>query len=153
MRIAFTLNGAAVAFEADPYERASQVLGARFGLESVKLSCGVGRCGACGVLVDGEPVNACLLLAAKLEGRELVTAEGLGARADAAIAALERHGAVQCGYCAPGLLVSLVAAIERRAPLSDEEIEAWFAGHLCRCSGYVGLKRAARELLGADISG
>jgi aerobic carbon-monoxide dehydrogenase small subunit len=152
MLIAFTLNGEPRQIEVDPFERASRVLASRLAVQSVKTPCGIGRCGACITLIDGQAVNACLVLAAQLDGANVATVEGLGTRANTVVAALERHGAIQCGYCAPGLLVSLVAAMEQKRPLGKDDIETLLAGNLCRCTGYVGIRRAASELLGAAQS-
>lgn len=148
MKISFVLNGERRTLEVDPFDRASRILAEDCGLESVKTSCGVGRCGACTILVDGEAANACLLVAARMDGAELVTADGLGARADALVEALKEEGAIQCGYCAPGLLVSLVALQERGEAVDREELETVLAGNLCRCSGYAGLRKAAVGLAG-----
>jgi len=148
MKITFTLNGIPQAIEVEPFLPASHLLALQLGQQSVKTSCGIGRCGGCMVLLDGVLANGCLLPAAKLQGRDVVTAQGLGARADRVVAALERHGAVQCGYCAPGLLVSLVGALESGDSLSGPEVEEMLTGNLCRCTGYAGIRAAIRELVG-----
>jgi aerobic-type carbon monoxide dehydrogenase small subunit (CoxS/CutS family) len=148
MIVSFVLNGERRTLEADPFDRASRILAEVCGLESVKTSCGIGRCGACTILVDGEAANACLLVAARMDGADIVTADGLGARADALVAALQAEGAIQCGYCAPGLLVSLVALQARGEAPDRQELETVLAGNLCRCSGYAGLRRAVLGLAG-----
>lgn len=148
MILSFVLNGERRTLEADPFERASRILAEVCGLESVKTSCGIGRCGACTILVDGEAANACLLVAARMDGADIVTADGLGARADALVRSLKGEGAIQCGYCAPGLLVSLVAFQERGDAPDRQELETVLAGNLCRCSGYAGLRKAVLDLAG-----
>lgn len=148
MKITFTLNGRHQTAEAEPFQAASRLLADALGQEGVKTACGIGRCGGCMILLDGKQANACLLPAAKLDGHRVVTAQGLGSRADRVIAALERHGAIQCGYCAPGLLVSLVASLESGTDLSAEEVEDMLTGNLCRCTGYAGIRAAIRDLAG-----
>tara|TARA_R110000751_G_scaffold307889_2_gene433682 strand:+ start:9267 stop:9716 length:450 start_codon:yes stop_codon:yes gene_type:complete len=149
MRISFTLNGKRQNQQVNPVDKATKILAEQCGLESVKTSCAIGRCGACTILVAGKAANACLLIAAKMDGTDVVTAEGLGARADAIIDRLRENGAIQCGYCAPGLLISLVALLER-APDGDklerQELETVLAGNLCRCSGYTALRKAIMAL-------
>lgn len=151
MKISFRLNGEPQNRQVNPVDKATKILAEQCGLESVKTSCGVGRCGACTILVDGKSANACLLIAAKMDCTDVVTAEGLGRRADAIIDRLGENGAIQCGYCAPGLLVSLVALLER-APAGEKlerrELETVLAGNLCRCSGYAGLRNALMALSG-----
>lgn len=146
MKIAFTVNGVPREVECEPFDPASRLLAQALGQEGVKTSCGIGRCGACMVLLDGKQANSCLLPAARLDGRDVVTAEGLGSRADKVVAALERHGAVQCGYCAPGLLISLVAAWESGEAMSAQEAEDMLTGNLCRCTGYGGIRKAIGQL-------
>tara|TARA_R110002126_G_scaffold291800_1_gene458992 strand:+ start:71310 stop:71765 length:456 start_codon:yes stop_codon:yes gene_type:complete len=149
MRISFTLNGEPQDRVVNPFDKATSILAEQCGQESVKTSCAIGRCGACTILVDGKSANACLLIAAKMDGTDVVTAEGLGRRADAIIDRLRENGAIQCGYCAPGLLVSLVTLLER-APVGEklerQELETVLAGNLCRCSGYTGLRKAILAL-------
>lgn len=147
--ISFTLNDKPVSIVAEPFDRLAPILAERFGLTSVRTSCGIGRCGACMVLMDGKAVNACLLIAGKVEGAEIVTAEGLAEVAAPIITALERRGAIQCGYCAPGLLVSLAAAYCAAEPLSAGEVETLLQGNLCRCTGYAGIKAAIGDVFGA----
>ncbi|WP_170122086.1 (2Fe-2S)-binding protein [Breoghania corrubedonensis] len=100
------------------------------------------------VLVDGKAVNACLLIAGKVEGAEIFTAEGLEAVAAPLIAALEAHGAIQCGYCAPGLLVSLAASLLAGDRVRAEDVEATLTGNLCRCTGYAGIRAAIADVFG-----
>lgn len=147
LTVGFTVDGAPVEVTAAPDRRLIAILREDLGLTGPKEGCAIGRCGACVVLVDDRPVNACLVLAARLEGRIVTTVAGLGARAAAVQAALAEAGAVQCGYCAPGLVVALTALIERTDPPADgAEVGRALAGQLCRCTGYGGLRRALGAL-------
>lgn len=149
MKFTMTLNGAPAEFEGSALDRLIDHL-PDAGLTGPRKSCGIGRCGACMVLLDGMPVNACLLPLGRVMGRAVTTAEGLDRRADAVIARLAEHGAVQCGYCTPGMLVGLVAALEDPAHPDAEEVEQRLTGNLCRCSGYAGLRQAIAELFAPD---
>jgi carbon-monoxide dehydrogenase small subunit len=122
------------------------------GLFGTKDGCAEGECGACTVLLDGEPVNACLVLAGQAEGRQVVTIEGLAA--NGSLHPLQRQfvqaGAVQCGFCTPGLILSSLALLERFPQPDDEQIRQALTGNLCRCTGYAqileAVKQAAAEL-------
>lgn len=144
--IRFELDGAVVELEVPPAASALEVLRGPCGNTSVKPACRIGRCGACMVLVDGVPLNACLILAARLDGRQVVTAAGLAGDSNARTirSIFAEEGALQCGYCTPGLVVSLTAA--RRAGGGAAELEAAVQAHLCRCTGYGGLRRALSRL-------
>ena len=136
--VTFVLNGESVQMNVPPHWTLLKLLRDGFGLTGTKEGCGIGECGACTVLMDGVPVNACLVLAPKVEGREVQTVEGLGNRT--ALHPLQRsfieHGAVQCGFCTPGILLSAKALIERKPHANQEEIREALSGHLCRCTGY-----------------
>ena len=152
MLIEFTCNGKAVRIEADGAMRALDLLRDRLGLTGTKEGCGRGECGACTILVDGVAVNSCLLYAAKLQGREVLTIEGL-ARGDSLHPLQEAfldEGAVQCGYCTPGMILSAKALLDRRAEpgdqeITDEEIAEALSGNLCRCTGYGKILKAVRR--------
>ncbi|PZQ50818.1 MAG: ferredoxin [Rhodovulum sulfidophilum] len=146
MKLDFTLNGAPVSVEAAPDRRLLAILREDFDLLGAREGCGIGRCGACLVLLDGAPVNACLVLAARLAGRAVVTVEGLGAAAAPVRDALAAGGAVQCGYCAPGLMVALSWLARQPAGLAEGEAVTALAGQLCRCGGYRGTLRALAAL-------
>jgi aerobic-type carbon monoxide dehydrogenase small subunit (CoxS/CutS family) len=136
--ITFVLNGKPVQMDVPPHWTLLKLLRDRFGLTGTKEGCGIGECGACTVLMDGVPVNACLVLAPKVEGREVQTVEGLGNRTT--LHPLQRsfieHGAVQCGFCTPGILMSSKALLEKKSNPDQEEIREALSGHLCRCTGY-----------------
>ena len=119
------------------------------GLLGTKLACGEGACGACAVLVDGRPVNACLLLADAAAGHEVVTIEGLSSgRAAAVQDAFVAEDALQCGFCTPGQVVSATALLERNPQPTREEIHEAMAGNLCRCGAYTKIERAILRVAG-----
>ncbi|MFH1035683.1 MAG: (2Fe-2S)-binding protein [Pseudomonadota bacterium] len=138
MIIEFTLNGQPVRLDCDPDRRAVDLLRQDLGLTGVKEACGAGECGACTVLLDGLPRLSCLLLAAQLAGREVLTIEGLAGEGGShpVQEAFARAGAVQCGFCTPGMVLTSVALLERRPRPSRQEIRQALAGNLCRCTGY-----------------
>lgn len=144
VRIRFTLNGDAVELVIPSDTSVLHLLRDHLGLTGTKEGCGVGECGACTVIMDGKAVNACLMLAAQLDGRTLETVEGMG-NADALHPIQEAfvtHHAVQCGFCTPGLLMSTKALLDRNpAPERDEIVRA-VSGNLCRCTGYHHIREA-----------
>ena len=146
MRITTTINGERA--EADLWEGESLLfaLRERFGFPGSKNACEQGECGSCSVLLDGELVCACLVLAAQADGHELVTVEGLGAGEDLhpVQQAFVDAGAVQCGFCTPGLIVATAALLERTPEPSDYEIREALSGNLCRCTGYAKIFDAVR---------
>jgi len=137
--ISFSVNGKSVSTAASPIERLSKVLRERLGLTGTKVGCDAGDCGACTVLLDGEPVCACLVAAGQIAGREVTTVEGLAARApifDQLQKSFLFHGAAQCGACTPGMLVSATALLERNPAPSEAAVIDTIGGVLCRCTGY-----------------
>lgn len=134
--IRFTLNGVSVALEAPPTERLSQVLRERLGKVGTKVGCDAGDCGACTVLVDGAAVCACLMPAARVEGRAVTTVEGETPELTRLRAAFHAHGAAQCGICTPGMLLTAADLLTRVARPSEAEVEQALGGVLCRCTGY-----------------
>jgi len=158
MQLEFTCNGRPVRMQVDGSMRALDLLRDLLGLTGTKEGCGRGECGACTILVDGEPVNACLLYAAKLQGRAVLTVEGLakGEVLHPLQEAFLEEGAVQCGYCTPGLLLSSKALLDRVPHPTVPEIEQALSGNLCRCTGYAKILKAvqrAAELLSAAGAG
>lgn len=151
-KIRFRLNGKLVEVEVEPNELLLNVLREKLGLTGTKYACGIGECGACTVLVDGEPVLSCLTLAVDVDGRDVVTIEGLAGDGELHILqkAFLEHGAVQCGYCIPGFLLTAKKLLEENPNPSEEEIREYIRGNLCRCTGYVNIvkaiKMAAEEL-------
>ncbi|MBN1835059.1 MAG: (2Fe-2S)-binding protein [Spirochaetales bacterium] len=155
MLLEFTCNGKRVRLEADGAMRALDLLRDRLGLTGTKEGCGRGECGACTILLDGVAVNSCLLYAAKLQGREVVTIEGLaqGERLHPLQDAFLEEGAVQCGYCTPGMILSAKALLDSRggpgaAEVTDEEIAEALSGNICRCTGYGKILKAVRKAAG-----
>ncbi len=139
-----TVNGHAVAISGHPMERLLDLLREWLGLTGTKEGCGEGECGACTVLLDGEPVLSCLVPLAQCGGRRIETIEGL-ARDPRAAAFLERFvstGGVQCGACTPGIVVTVWALLRRNPHPTREEARQALAGNLCRCTGYEGILRA-----------
>jgi aerobic-type carbon monoxide dehydrogenase small subunit (CoxS/CutS family) len=144
VNVAFTLNGRPVDVEVAPTESLLTVLRTRLGILSVRETCGIGVCGACTALVDGEPISACLLLAPLAEGAEITTTEGLGGDHPVQRAFADAH-AFQCGFCTPGLILTVVNLLEERPQPSDEEMTLALAGNLCRCGSYVKIVDAVRR--------
>jgi carbon-monoxide dehydrogenase small subunit len=120
-------------------------------LTGTKNGCSAGECGACTVLLDGEPVNSCMVLAVECDGTNIVTVEGLAEdkRLSAIQEAIISEGGVQCGFCTPGILISARALLERTSDPTEEEIKEALVGNLCRCTGYLrivqSVRRAARQ--------
>lgn len=138
MKITLTVNGMRRELEIAAGETLLEVL-RRTGYKSVKKGCGSGDCGACAVLLDGRAINSCLCLAAKADGREVVTVEGLAReqKLHELQEAFLEEGAVQCGYCTPGMLIAAADLLSHTPEPSEEEIRQAISGNLCRCTGYV----------------
>ena len=159
MIIRFTLNGRAASVDSAPERRLLDVLREDFCLTGAKESCGEGECGACTVLLDGLPVHACLVLAGQLEGRDVLTIEGLaeGGRLDAIQSAFVENSAIHCGFCTPGMIMSAWGLLRRNPDPDEAAIREALAGNICRCSDYrqivMAVKDAAarlRQRKGAD---
>ena len=136
--IAFTLNGVKREIAVPAGMSALEMLRERLGLTGTKYGCGEGECGACTILVDGASVNSCLMFAADCDGRELVTIEGVtvSERGERLRGAFVANGAVQCGFCTPGLMVQASHLIERHPDADEAGIRRGIEGNLCRCTGY-----------------
>jgi len=147
MEIRFALNGEKVRVEVPAHWTLLRLLREKLGLTGTKEGCGIGECGTCTVLLEGVPVNSCLVMAPKVEGKKVETVEGLGTKDS--LHPLQKsfidHGAVQCGYCTPGILMSSKALLERNPRPTKEEIKDAIAGHLCRCTGYHQIIEAVEE--------
>lgn len=152
MYIRFKVNGTEYGLDIDPGKRLLDVLREDIGLTGTKEGCGEGECGACTVIVDGLAVNSCLQMAGQLGGKEIITVEALekDGELDRLQKAFISNGAVQCGYCTPGMLMSCKALLMRNPHPSEREIRIAISGNLCRCTGYTkivaAVKEAAQEL-------
>ena len=147
MTIDVTVNGIQYRRDVEPRLLLSDFLRQDLGLTGTHVGCEHGVCGACTVLVDGEPVRSCLLFAVQAEGADVRTVEGL-AGADGALHPVQRafhesHG-MQCGFCTPGFLISLTALFERHPDASEDDILDALSGNLCRCTGYANIVTAAQ---------
>ena len=147
MRIAVIVNGDRVEADVWPGESLLYALRERMGLPGSKNACEQGECGSCSVLLDGTLVCACLVLAAQAHGREVVTVEGIAdnGRLHAVQDAFVQAGAVQCGFCTPGLIVATVDLLAQNADPSDDDIREALSGNLCRCTGYQKIFDAVRQ--------
>ncbi|MCL4289437.1 MAG: 2Fe-2S iron-sulfur cluster binding domain-containing protein [Thermoleophilia bacterium] len=150
MEIELIVNGRPVAARLEPQQLLLDFLRDDLGLTGTKRSCDVQVCGACTVLLDGLPVSSCCTLAVEAHGRDVLTIEGLAERDEfAAIErAFARHAAVQCGYCTPGLVLTIHALLAEGALATEDGIRRNLAGNLCRCTGYKAIVEAVRELAG-----
>jgi aerobic-type carbon monoxide dehydrogenase small subunit (CoxS/CutS family) len=138
IEIRCTVNGVPETLRTAPYRTLLEVLRDDLRLTGAKEGCGTGDCGACTVLVDGVPVSSCLMLAGQAEGRDILTVEGLssGEELHPVQAAFAEHGAVQCGFCIPGMIMSAVALLRENPHPTEDDIRWGIAGNLCRCTGY-----------------
>jgi carbon-monoxide dehydrogenase small subunit len=143
MRLSLRVNGEEHAVEAPAERRLADALRDDLGLLGTKVACGEGACGACAVLLDGRPVNSCLVLAAAAEGHEVTTIEGLSRDGLTPLQqAFVAEDALQCGFCTPGQVVSATALLAANPSPTPAEVRAGMAGNLCRCGCYVKIERA-----------
>lgn len=147
MELEFKVNDKAYSLEVDPESRLLDVLREELGLTGAKEGCGEGECGACTVIMDDLAVNSCLVLASQARGKEILTVEGLAANGelDRMQQAFIDNGAIQCGFCTPGMLMSAKALLLREPNPTEEEIRTALAGNLCRCTGYVNIVNAIKD--------
>ncbi len=150
VEIALTVNGEPVRLLVEPAETLLDVLRERLRLTGTKRGCDSGDCGACTVLLDGEPVNSCLVLAPEADGCEVVTVEGVEHPVQERFC---RAGAFQCGFCAPGVVVSAVHLLERDPHPDEAAVREALSGHLCRCTGYLRMIRAIRDEMEEEAAG
>lgn len=138
MIIEFTLNGEKYKKNADPGKRLVDFLREDMGLTGTKEGCGEGECGACTVMLDGRAVHSCLVLAGQINGKSLLTVEGLarGGELSPLQKAFIEHGAIQCGYCTPGMLMSSAALLAENPSPTGDEVRTALAGNICRCGDY-----------------
>ena len=152
--ISFTLNGKAVKLEVEAKEILVDTLRERLGLTGTKKSCGTGDCGACTVLLNGRAVRSCTMLTGMVDGKEVLTIEGLGSanKVHPIQQAFVDEGAIQCGYCIPGMILATKALLDKNQNPTTDEIREALSGNLCRCTGYEkiirAVERAARTLRG-----
>ena len=148
MLLAFGVNGIARSLEIEPETRLIDVLRDHLDLTGTKEGCGEGECGACTVLMDGVAVNACLVLGMQARGRQVVTIEGLAVegKLDPLQQAFIDEGAIQCGYCSPGMLMSAKALLLKTPNPSEPEIRSAISGNLCRCTGYTKIVQAVQSV-------
>jgi len=148
--ISFTLNNNSVTVEVEAKELLVDMLRDRFGLTGAKKACGTGDCGACTVVVDGEAVRSCILLAASMEGKAVLTIEGLGSAENVhpLQQAFVDAGAIQCGYCTPGMIMTAKALLDKNPNPTTDEIKDALAGNLCRCTGYIKIIDAVKRAIG-----
>jgi carbon-monoxide dehydrogenase small subunit len=143
--IRFTLNGEPCTIEAPPERCVTDLLREDLGLTGTKLDCAEGECGACTVIFNGEPACSCLMTAAQLQGADLISVEGIApgnGLHHAVQGAFVSEGAVQCGHCIPGMIVSGAALLEKNATPTEQEIRTAIAGNICRCTGYAKIVQA-----------
>ena len=145
--VRFTLNGRPARARVPATMALLEMVRERFQLCGSKLACGEGECGACAMLLDGEPVLGCLTPAVDVDGRTLLTVEGLQEKGglSALQRAFVREGAVQCGFCTPGMLVAATALLAEHPRPTEEQVRRGLEGNLCRCTGYVAIHEAVRS--------
>jgi len=149
-KIDFILNGKQEVVDVEDNETLLHMLREKLDIKSVKEGCSIGECGACTVLIDNEPHYACLTLASKVSGRDVKTVEFLG---DANLLhplqeAFIKYGAIQCGYCTPGMLLAAYSLLLKNQHPSDDDIKHAISGNLCRCTGYIQIVEAIRNAAG-----
>lgn len=148
MKINFVLNGKNISLTTQPNRRLLNLLREEFGMTGTKEGCGIGECGACTVIMNGQAVNSCLVLTGQIEGAEIITIEGLatGDKLHPLQESFLNAGAVQCGFCTPGMILSAYALLLRNPHPAEEEIKEAIAGNLCRCTGYKQIIDAIRAV-------
>ncbi len=148
-QIALTVNGVKRELLVNPQDLLLNVLREQLGLTGAKYGCGIGECGSCTVLLDGEPILSCMTLAVAVNGSEVTTIEGL-LGSDGSLHPIQEsfleHGAVQCGFCTPGMILMAKNLLDKNPHPSEEEIREHIRGNLCRCTGYTQIVQAIKEV-------
>ncbi len=152
--VTLKVNGREYSLEIEPHRTLLHVLREDLGLTGTKPNCEEGECGACTVLLDGKAVNSCLLLAVRAQGKEVTTIEGLAQddKLHPVQEAFIQYGGIQCGYCTPGFIVSIAALLKSNPRPTEEEIRVALSGNICRCTGYVNIRRALRAVIDGEVS-
>jgi carbon-monoxide dehydrogenase small subunit len=156
--VQFTINGQPVEAVVEPNRTLLQFLREDLGLTGTKHGCGLGDCGACTVILDGQPVNSCLVLAIQANGGEVLTIEGLAenGKLHPIQQAFVDKGAIQCGFCTPGMILSAKALLDANPKPTEQEIRMAISGNLCRCTGYQkiveAIDEAAKTIQGMEVS-
>jgi len=153
-QVRLTVNGVSYELSVQPWETLLEVIRDALGLTGTKEGCGIGECGACTVIMDGRAVNSCLVLAAEADGKQIITIEGLsdGDKLHPIQQAFVERGGFQCGFCTPGMIMSVKAFLDENQMPSEEETRRGIAGNICRCTGYIkifeSIKAAAKDMGG-----
>ncbi|MGG4037255.1 (2Fe-2S)-binding protein [Heyndrickxia ginsengihumi] len=152
INITFMLNGQHHMLEVDPTLRLIDLLRNQLQMTGTKISCGIGRCGACSVLIDGNAVNACLVMAYQIDQCSIMTIEGLSK--DGELDVIQQYfleeGGFQCGYCTPGMIIAVKALMNETQHPTEAQIKEALSGNLCRCTGYGGIIRAVQRLIAKE---
>ena len=146
VEIEFTINGKKRNLSVKPNDLLINIIRNDLFLTGSKYGCGIGECGACTVLLDGEPVLSCLTLAATVDGKEITTIEGLakGDKLDPMQKAFLKNGAVQCGFCTPSMILTATALLKENPNPTEDEIRDYMRGNICRCTGYIQIVKAIK---------
>ncbi|MGC9384106.1 MAG: (2Fe-2S)-binding protein [Kosmotogaceae bacterium] len=149
MNITFRLNGDEITTDVKSNRRALDFIREDLGLAGTKEGCGEGECGACTIIVDGKAVNSCLMFAVEFDGKDVLTIEGIGKKELDEIqkAFVDKNG-IQCGFCTPGMIMSIKALLDKNSEPDEEEIKTALEGNLCRCTGYYKIIEAVKYLSG-----
>ena len=153
IEVSFTLNGAPTQATVEPELALVDMLRDRLGLKGTKRSCDMQVCGACTVLIDGEPVSSCTVPAFEVRGRDVLTIEGVAADEDASVIgdALVENAGIQCGYCTPGMVMASVSLLKENPSPSEAEVREGLEGNLCRCTGYHNIVKAVLAASGQKV--
>jgi len=150
-KVSFTLNGELVSVEIEPHLTLLQLLRDKLELTGTKEGCGMGECGACTVILNGKTVNSCIFPAIEVDGKNVMTIEGL-TDAQGNLHPIQKafveYGAIQCGFCTPGMVLSAKALLDENPKPTEEEIRSGIAGNLCRCTGYLQIVQAIKTASG-----